>query len=120
MKIDGIRQGGYTPSFGAVVNINASRSLLNAKDVNELIEIGKKIGDNNTKIDMFVTHSKSNPYVYKFAHKTEHTFSEKLKTEKISFETEDEVLKPTIKPVDFGKNVLKRVSAFITKNTTLV
>lgn len=120
MDIKPINYNVNSPAFGAVVNIEANRTLLDKKSMKELIEIGRKIGDDNTKIDMFVSYSKDNPYVYKFSHKTECAFKENLKTEKIAFETDDEILTPTMKPVDFGKKLLARIKDFVNINTSLV
>ena len=50
------------------------------------------MGDNNTKINMNIDYVKNNPYVYNFSHKTEHIVNEKFKTEKIVFETNDDVV----------------------------
>ena len=106
-----------SPNFGAVVNIKATPSLLNEKAVKELCEIGKKIGDENTKIDMFVNYDAKNPYVYKFGQKTELAFIEKNKTEKLLFESDEAVLKP-ISPLKYGKELLKRINNFVKLTTT--
>lgn len=107
----------HNPNFGAVVNIKATPSLLNEKAIKELCEIGKKIGDDNTKIDMFVKYDKKNPYVYNFSQKTELAFSEKSKTEKLTFESSESVVNP-VSALQFGKNLLERINTFI-KITTI-
>lgn len=106
-----------SPNFGAVVNIKANPVLLNEKAVKELCEIGKKIGDENTKIDMFVNYDAKNPYVYKFGQKTELAFIEKNKTEKLLFESDEAVLNP-ISPLKYGKELLKRINNFVKLTTT--
>ncbi len=107
----------YNPNFGAVVNIKATPSLLNEKAIKELCEIGKKIGDDNTKIDMFVNYDAKNPYVYKFGQKTELAFIEKNKTEKLLFESDEAVLNP-ISPLKYGKELLQRINKFVKLTTT--
>ena len=106
-----------SPNFGAVVNIKANPVLLNEKAIKELCEIGKKIGDDNTKIDMFVNYDAKNPYVYKFGQKTELAFIEKNKTEKLLFESDEAVLNP-ISPLKYGKELLQRINKFVKLTTT--
>ena len=106
-------------NFTAKVNIKSNPLLLDGKAVEELREIGKTIGDNNTQIDMFVGFVKDNPYAYNFSHKTEFKVAENFKTEKITFETNEDIITPTITPLEYGKNLLKRVRQFINKNTIM-
>ena len=79
--------------------------------------IGKDIGDDNTKIDMFVGAVKDNAYVYKFSHKTELTVAERFKQEKISYETDENVVTTTITPLEYGKNLMGRIKMFVAQNT---
>lgn len=119
MQINRVDNTNYSLNFKAVVNIKAKPTLLNENGIKELQEIGKKIGDNNTKINMNIDYVKNNPYIYNFSHKTEHTVNEKFKTEKIGFETNEDVVTPTITPLEYGKKLLERINTFISRNTTL-
>lgn len=119
MRTERIGAAGYSPNFKAIVNIKASEALLDKNAIKELKEIGEKIGDKNTTINMYAGYVKENPYVYKFSQKTEHCVNEPFVSEKITFETDENILHPTKKPLDYGKELLDRIKTFICRNTIM-